>query len=289
MSRFSTRAFSSTSLGSSTNGSRTDEDLDRAGGGGWKDTETDRDQEGLSNPGSPDPRPATARDIRRSRKRPTSTCVFVAGEDDDARTATGGRAHGGSEMGGSRCELIGGGAAQRLFDRVAAIHWVDGGNGDLAGGSFPTNKFSLARLAALPNLAIRVHGTPYQWGNPCRPFLAFEANSFLASVEGFRQALNSREGCAAFAATSSTNSRVDGAGSRDREYPRGAASDMAHDVDRNYGLAGEGEAESETGGGDSKDDDRVGAACDVKRLIYFESEQPSLENHFRVLSELSTE
>ncbi|CAM9838799.1 unnamed protein product, partial [Hapterophycus canaliculatus] len=81
-------------------------------------------------------------------------------------------------------------AAHRLFHRVAAIHWVDGGNGGVAGGSFPINLCSLARLAALPNLAIRVHGTPYQWGNLCRPWLVYEAINFVASVEGFRQTLH---------------------------------------------------------------------------------------------------
>ncbi|CAN0491555.1 unnamed protein product, partial [Scytosiphon promiscuus] len=63
-------------------------------------------------------------------------------------------------------------------------HWVDGGNGGLE-GSFPTNPACLAVLAALlPGLAVRVHGTPYQWGNPCRPWLAFEADAFLASLNG---------------------------------------------------------------------------------------------------------
>lgn len=280
MSRFSTRPFSLTSVGLSTNGSRTDEDLDRASGGGWKATKNaDEDQEDLPNPGSPSRRPATARDPRRSSRRPTCTSAFVAKEDDDARN-TDRRPHGQSA----------GGAAQRLFDRVAAIHWVDGGNGDLAGGSFPTNMCSLARLAALPNLAIRVHGTPYQWGNHCRPFLAFEADTFVASVEGFRRALHAR-GRYGFAAANSTNSGVVAAALRGRECPTGATSDMAEDVDGNTVIDGPEEAETEStgSGGSSKGGDRVGAGCDVKRLVYFESEQPSLENHFRVLTELSTE
>ena len=143
-----------------------------------------------------------------------------------------------------------GGPARQLFNRVAAIHWVDGGNGHLAGGSFPTNVCSLARLAALPNLAIRVHGTPYQWGNHCRPFLTLEADAFLASVEGFRPTGDTRER-SPFVTTTSTNRRT-------------------------------------AGGGDAKEANRLGA-CDVKRLVYFESEQPSLENHFRVLRELNPE
>lgn len=280
MSRFSTRPFSLTSVGSSTNGSHADEDIDRASGGGWKATKkADEDREDPLNPGSSSPRPATARDPRRSRRRPTSTSAFVAKEDDDACTA-----------GRSPHRQSAAGAAQRLFDRVVAIHWVDGGNGDLAGGSFPTNLCSLARLAELPNLAIRVHGTPYQWGNHCRPFLAFEADAFVASVEGFRRASNSQESYG-FAATNLTNSGVVAAASRCREYPGGAVSDMAEDVEGNTAvIAGGGQAETEsTGSGDSKGGGRVGAGCDVKRLVYFESEQPSLENHFRVLTELSTE
>lgn len=277
-SRFSTKTFSLTSAGSSTNGSRTDEDLDEASGGKWKATHTDEDEESLLNPSSPSPRPASARGQRRNRRQPSSTSFSAAKVDDGARMF-GRRPH----------RPNAGSAAQRLFDRVAAIHWVDGGNGDLAGGSFPTNECSLARLAALPNLAIRVHGTPYQWGNHCRPFLAFEADAFVASVEGFRRALIVREG-PGIAATNSTKSRVVAVGSRDTEHPRGAASGKANDVGCDCSVAGEGEIELESAGnGDSKGDDRVGAGCDVKRLLYFDGEQPSLENHFRVLTELSTE
>lgn len=278
MSRCSTRRMSLSSLGSSSNGSRSDEDIDRGSEGEWNASKADQHQEDLPNPGSPNPRLATARNPRRSRRQRNSTSAFVEKEDDDARINSR-SPHG----------LVASGTAQRLFDRVAAIHWVDGGNGDLAGGSFPTNICSLARLAALPNLAIRVHGTPYQWVNRCRPFLALEADAFVASVEGFRRELKARDGLD-FSATNSLSSRVVPAGSPDGEYPRGAPSGMAHDVDGNYVVAGGGEADPETaGGGDSKEDAGVGAGYGVKRLFYFESEQPSLENHFRVLMELSTD
>lgn len=251
MSRFSKRLSSSTSQASSTNTSPAPENLDGLGGEKvWKDTDAvqNKAQEHLMNPCSLSRRPASSRDKRRRRKR-----MSVSSTEGDKNTST---------------AETGDGAAQRLFGRVAAIHWVDGGNGGLAGGSFPTNMCSLARLAALPNLAIRVHGSPYQWGNNCRPFLAFEADAFLDSVEGFRQAISMRNGFEEFA-PSPPSSAVNGSGSRDAEYLRDvdAGSRVAHDTDGHAGSS----------------------ACDVKRVVYFESEQPSLDIHFRVLRELNTD
>lgn len=56
-----------------------------------------------------------------------------------------------------------------------------------------------------------------------------------------------------------------------------AASRVGHDKDGHAGAC------SEAGSGGA------GTACDVKRVVYFESEQPSLDIHFRVLRELNTE
>lgn len=231
--RFSTSPLCSTSkLGSSTSKCSSPNrgdgvlDVDGDGGHGWKATETDQNE---------------ALSTRRTRKR---TC-------DDTRSNSGER-----EDEKEKCST----PARRLFNRVAAIHWVDGGNGHVAGGSFPTNMSSLARLAALPNLAIRVHGTPYQWGNHCRPFLTLEADAFLAAVESFRPIFDVRERSpfATTTTTSSTGGRIAvGVGGVDRV--------------------------------DAKEAGCRSGACDVKRLVYFESEQPSLENHFRVLRELNTE
>ncbi len=239
--RFSTSPPCSTSLGSSANNSpppiQGDGVLDGDGGQGWKGTDTDQNR--FSPGGSFSSRSASS--TRRTRKR--------ACDDTRSRSNAGGRED-------EQDEKSGVAPARRLFNRVAAIHWVDGGNGHLSGGSFPTNMSSLARLAALPNLAIRVHGTPYQWGNHCRPFLTLEADAFLAAVEGFRPAPDVRERSPFATTTSSTGGRtavgwVDGVGTKEA-------------VNRS-------------------------AACDIKRLVYFESEQPSLENHFRVLRELNTE
>lgn len=186
-----------------------------------------------------------------------------------------------------------GGAAQRLFGRVAAIHWVDGGNGGLAGGSFPTNPCSLARLAALPNLAIRVHGSPYQWGNDCRPFLAFEADAFLDSVEGFRQPLDTREWIEKYApsrvATNGSMAGGNGSTSCDRKYLRDAASRVANDADGDVSTSGGVGSEGADAGGGAKGVGRVRTGCDVKRVVYFEGEEPSLDVHFRILRELNTE
>lgn len=267
MSRFSKRLFSSTTLAPSTNVSPAHENLDG--------TVLNKPQENLSNPGSPSPRPASTRDKSRRRKR-----ISVSSSEGENNPST-------TEAGGG-----GAGAAQRLFARVAAIHWVDGGNGDLAGGSFPTNMCSLARLAALPNLVIRVHGSPYQWGNNCRPFLAFEANAFLDSVEGFRQASSMRQGLQGFSPRAANSTIRGGSGSRssDREYLRKAASRVAHDADVHPDTSTCIEAGSERGdAGGAKKVGRTGTACDVKRVVYFEGEQPSLDIHFRVLREFNTE
>lgn len=276
MSRLSKRLFSSTSLASSTNGSPSPghENLDERGGGGWKGTDTDHNKprENLIDPDSPSPRPASTHDKRRRRKR-TCTCASSTGGDGE-----------GEHNNASTTEMDGG-AAQRIFGRVAAIHWVDGGNGGLAGGSFPTNTCSLARLAALPNLVIRVHGSPYQWGNNCRPFLAFEADAFLDSVEGFRQALHTREGFE-FAPSSAANGSI--ALDAGKEYLGDAASRVPHGTDGHAGTSSEAGSEEADAGG-MKEVSRNGTACDVKRVVYFESEQPSLDIHFRVLRELNTD
>ena len=275
MARFSKRLFSSTSVASSTNERPAPETLVARGGGGWtgKDSVEGKPEEDLTDPGNPSPRPASTRDKRPRRKRASASSTEGANNASAVE--------------------IGGGAAQRLFGRVAAIHWVDGGNGGLAGGSFPTNMCSLARLAALPNLIIRVHGSPYQWSNNCRPFLAFEADAFLDSVEGFRQALSIRDGFEEFAPSSAAEDDNDGgqgSGSRDRDYARDAAGRVAHDADVHASSSGEAGSEGD-GAGDAKEIGHIGtgAACDVKRVVYFESEQPSLDIHFRVLRELNTE
>eukprot|EP00752_Nemacystus_decipiens_P010136 g9032.t2 len=280
VSRFSKRLFSSTNLAVSSNESGAPEKIDGRGGGGgeWKGTGTGTVQHKPNqdpiNHGRPNPRLASTRDKRRRRKRTSLSS---------------------SERANKSSTTEGGGAAQRLFGRVAAIHWVDGGNGGLAGGSFPTNMSSLARLAALPNLVIRVHGSPYQWGNNCRPFLAFEADAFLDSVEGFRQALSMRDGFDEFAPSSAadgtngtTIGRAESIDASDGDSLRDAAGRLTRDVD---GHSSASEAGSEGGGG-GEEVGRVGTAtgaCDVKRMVYFESEEPSLDIHFRVLRELNTE
>ena len=277
VSRLSKRLFSSGSLPPSANESPAHENLDARGGAGWEGSSLVKNnrEQNLSNPGSSRPRPASTGDKRRRRKR--NSVSSSEGENNPSTT----------EMAGGGG---GGGAAQRLFGRVAAIHWVDGGNGGLAGGSFPTNSCSLARLAALSNLVIRVHGSPYQWGNNCRPFLAFEADAFLDSVESFRQASSLRQGCQEFSSPPSqraANSAVvaeSGSRSSDRECLRDAASRMAHGAGASTEPGSQrGVAVGEREGG------RAGTACDVKRMVYFESEQPSLDIHFRVLRELNTE
>lgn len=290
VSRFSKRLFSSTSLASGTNESPAPENPNGRGGGGWgwKGTDSvqskaDEDEQKFINPGSPSPRAASTRDKRPRRKRPSLSST--EGENN-ASTIN---------------QEMSGGAAQRLFGRVAAIHWVDGGNGGLAGGSFPTNMCSLARLAALPNLVIRVHGSPYQWSNNCRPFLAFEADAFLDSVEGFRQAssMRDRDGFEEFGpSTAAEGSSIDGgngSGSSGRDYLRDAASRVARDTDSQASISSEAGSEGGGGAGGAKEIGRIGtgrgtgAACDVKRVVYFESEQPTLDIHFRVLRELNTE
>ncbi|CAM9993335.1 unnamed protein product [Scytosiphon promiscuus] len=204
------------------------------------------------------------------------TCVVALEQEDGARAPSSDSPMSRKSRSGRCCQRNNDGAAHQLFQRVAAIHWVDGGNGGVAGGSFPINLCSLARLAALPNLAIRVHGTPYQWGNLCRPWLVYEAANFMASVEGFRQTLRP------FATS-----------------PEAGVLPLSHrasngNVGGNTGVDNGVETASGDAGGENSEggEHRRGhgsTACDVKRLFYFESEQPSLENHFRVLAELNTD
>ncbi|CAM9342412.1 unnamed protein product [Ectocarpus sp. 12 AP-2014] len=303
MSRLKTRTISSTSLpsASSTDESPNDDDLDQenesSSSSSYDPTPPSTAEEAPRGGGCCDgPLRWRAEKRRRRRNRPTSISGSTPpGEQGDSRggntTCIGGGTLRGSDV---VCERgldddSGSGAANRLFGRVAAVHWVDGANAAVA-GSFPTNLRSLARLAALPNLSIRVHGTPYQWSSQYRPWLASEATAFLASVEGFRRALRAREEGSAFATKSSTTAgRMSGGGDGGEvgvfstdAAARGGGDGLAAGVAPidSEGSAGEGSK----GGGS-----RVGgAACDVKRLVYFENEQPSLENHFRVLAELNT-
>lgn len=176
------------------------------------------------------------------------------------------------------------GAARRLFDRVAAIHWVDGGNGGLT-GSFPTNPACLASLAARPNLAIRVHGTPYQWDSPCRPWLAFERDAFLSSLEEFGAGLDGQEG---LAFGTSIDVGGGGKGREVRSSRRRMALGAAAGGSRSRSSAVRGRC-SARGMAVAKGEGKVGAACGVKRLFYFENEEPSLGVHFQALRELNPE
>lgn len=303
MSRFSTRPAASTSIRSSTQepqrkgkelfDSRAGHDAWKAGrpgnnqGAAHKNRSSDgaRPKVGVAK-GTSDVQTKRSSGRRRRRKRSASASTPKAEEEDAARITACGIPIEGSSRSGTCCQRNSDGAAQRLFERVAAIHWVDGGNGGVAGGSFPINLCSLARLAAIPNLAIRVHGTPYQWGNLSRPWLVYEAADFVSSVEGFRQTLNP------FAATSSTYGSTPPEAQASSLSQR-AGTGVSCDVGGNSGLAGGIETASGDAGDERSEEDGHGpaasTACDVKRLLYFESEQPSLENHFRVLAELNTD
>lgn len=169
----------------------------------------------------------------------------------------------------------GSGASRRFFDRVVAVHWVDGGNGNLA-GSFPTNQACLASLAGRRNVAIRVHGTPYQWRNSCRPWLAFERDAFLSSLRGFRDALDTREGY-----PFGTNV----GGQSEKGKPPGGTT-----------LSGDTSVATPSSvcspGGDGIAPNVAGLAwghCGVKRVLYFENEEPSLNIHFQALRALDPE
>ncbi|CAN0367839.1 unnamed protein product, partial [Ectocarpus fasciculatus] len=239
MSRLKTRTISAAGLpsASSTDESPNDDDLDQEKESNSSSSSSTHDP---SHPRTLTTPPSTAEEAaggggccdgplkwkgekrRRRRNRPTSDSGSMPpGERRDSRGGNGNgntTCNGGGILSGGDvvCEEgrggSGSGAANGLFGRVAAVHWVDGANAAVA-GSFPTNLRSLARLAALPNLSIRVHGTPYQWSSQCRPWLASEATAFLSSVEGFRKALRAREEELAFATKSSTTaSRVGGGG-----------------------------------------------------------------------------
>ncbi|CAM9590734.1 unnamed protein product [Ectocarpus sp. 12 AP-2014] len=304
VSRLKTRTISSTSLpsASSTDGSPNDDDLEQekesSSSISYDPTPPLTAEEAPRGGGCCDG-PLKWRAEKRRRRRNRSTSISGStppGEQGDSRggntTCIGGGTLRGSDVvyERGRDDGSGSGAANRLFGRVAAVHWVDGANAAVA-GSFPTNLRSLARLAAFPNLSIRVHGTPYQWSSQYRPWLASEATAFLASVEGFRRALRAREEGSAFATKSSTTAgRMSGGGDGGEvgvfstdAAARGGGGGLA------AGLVAT-DSEGSAGKGSKGGGNRVGgAACDVKRLVYFENEQPSLENHFQVLAELITE
>lgn len=160
-------------------------------------------------------------------------------------------------------------AADRLFDRVNAIHWVDGGNGDLA-GSFPSDPACLAALASRRSLAVRVHGTAYQWRDPCRPHMAIERDMFLSSLATFRSAFDEREG--------RTSDDSIGGGLWGRNA--GCARSRAHEevtVDAAVDTATCRLAEGASGC----------AGVGVRAEYYFENEEPSLDVHFQVLRDFS--
>jgi Uncharacterised protein family UPF0565 len=72
--------------------------------------------------------------------------------------------------------------AHKLFSRIKAIHWVDAGNGPLA-GSLPTNSAALKQLAAqYSSVQLYVHGTPYQWASAARPLLKRERDVFSSAL-----------------------------------------------------------------------------------------------------------
>lgn len=283
MSRFSLAStLSSTSLGSTTDESQANEDSD----GGWKESEMDHERSegacagretrerglsvgqasGKAAPGPHSPKRDSCSATRGRRKRPTST-LSLSGHQGKISSLGNPRGAEGSAANG---------AARRLFDRVAAIHWVDGGNGGLS-GSFPTNPACLASLAARPNLAIRVHGTPYQWRNARRPWLALERDAFIASLEEFRQAFDARDGY-----TFATDISVGGQGKKVMCAGAGELSEGAGGattcrvIHECIGLAG----------GIGR---RPRGSADVKRLFYFENEEPSLDVHFQALMQLIPE
>lgn len=209
--------------------------------------------------------------VRRRRKRRNSTF----GKDGGHRVC---EAQLAAETDGHTADSSGA-SSRRFFDRVVAVHWVDGGNGDLA-GSFPTNPACLASLAGRRGLAIRVHGTPYQWENSCRPWLAFERDAFLSSLDRFRDAaLHAQEGC-----VFGTN-----VGGRSKEG-RSRGDTLSGDtsiaspscVDIIFSPSGGGVGPKGV----------AGPACGrrgVKRVLYFENEEPSLNMHFQALLALDPE
>ncbi|KAG5190597.1 hypothetical protein JKP88DRAFT_205417 [Tribonema minus] len=140
-------------------------------------------------------------------------------------------------------------AARRLFSRVAAVHWVDAGNG-MHRGSLPADAAALAALAAEhPSVRLRVHGSPYQWRNADRPWLALERDAFVRAV-----------GAARAHAGSSGGSAATGAGG-------------------GGGAAGE----SGDGGTGSSGGGEQGSGAPVRCTEYFGDMPGSLALHFRML------
>lgn len=168
-------------------------------------------------------------------------------------------------------------AARRLFDRVVAVHWVDGGNGDLT-GSFPDNLASLASLASRRTLAVRVHGTPYQWNNACRPWLSDEKDTFLATLEAFRKEYDARD-----IASAGCPSGGGLAGRTDTLVCAVHAAPFLFDV-------GVSAADGMCGGcDDGCKQCSAGRDLGVKSWLYFGEEAPSLDVHFEALREFNPE
>jgi Uncharacterised protein family UPF0565 len=72
--------------------------------------------------------------------------------------------------------------AHKLFARVTAMHWLDAGNGPLA-GSLPSNSAALKQLAEqYSSVRLYVHGSPYQWASAARPWLKRERDAFSAAL-----------------------------------------------------------------------------------------------------------
>lgn len=184
--------------------------------------------------------------------------MSLEGGEQGANTAEVSVAAGGGEEGTA--------AARRLFERITAVHWIDGGNGDLA-GSFPDNSAALVSLASRQGLAVRVHGTPYQWGNPCRPWLALEKDKFLTSLEAFRDVLDGRNACCCV-----------GSG--------GGVSCLCGDE---RGHSGMGILAARSAGGGNDNDLDLDKRDLAKSFLYFENQGPSLDRHFQLLTEFSPE
>lgn len=285
---------SSSVLGSTTDESQLNDDWD----GCWKQSDMDQDHCDSGCYGDEahkprlSPRPILCkaapgmhspkqRDVIKRRRQKTCSSVLPADEDGVARTVNPRDATDDSRINAGDSSD----AARRMFDRVAAIHWVDGGNGCLE-GSFPTNPACLASLVARPNLAIRVHGTPYQWRSPCRPWLAFEADAFLVSLKSLRRDAQKRYQLAA---------RVGGDGDDEGD---GMGSSGVWRDSRGIEISASG---NESVGNTSAfqqqkhrvikahDRGRFDGVCNVKRSFYLEKAEPSLEVHFQALQELDPE
>lgn len=239
---------SSLSLGSTTDESHTNGDSDE---GGWKDAIEPSRSEALDLPGRraavesavPSHSPRSKFSRKRTRKHAAAACF--PGRDGEVAGASRKKA---TPKSIGTCGAAA--AAQRVFDRVKAIHWIDGGNGMLD-GSFATNPVALAALAARSSVDIRLHGTPYQWGNPSRPWLAFERDAFSATLDEL-----------ALTATANYDSVVEHGG-KDGETAQvgnGSNPQMGQRHDRHVPR--------------------------VKCMLYFEDMEPSLDAHFQILGEL---